>query len=109
MSLASKMHDTITYWAITGTDRFGKTTFSAPASVKGRWEDRTESVQGKDGNVIVSKARVYLASTVDIDGYLFKGTSVASDPTGVQNAAEIQALGSMPNLRNTTTLYVAFL
>lgn len=109
MSLARKLNQTVTYWNVNGTDRYGKPIFTAPATLSARWEDRTESVQGKGGDVIVSKARVYLSQAVNIDGYLFEGTSVAADPTIVRGAAEIQALGSMPNLRNTTKLYVAFL
>lgn len=104
------MKDTITYWATSGaTDRFGKPVFSAPVALIGRWEDRIENVQGKTGDVYISKARVFLKDQIAIDGYLFRGTSIAVDPTVVQNAGEVQALGSMPDLRSTQRMYVAYL
>lgn len=109
MDFSRKLKQTITYWQSTGHDRFGKPTFSAPVTLQGRWENRIENVMGKGGDTITSKAKVFLEQELDIDGYLFEGTSVSADPTIVENAAEIQSLGSIPNLRNSQKLYVAYL
>ena len=78
----------VTYWAPAAPNKFGAVTFSTPVTIKGRWEDGQELFRNKDGQEVVSRAKVMVASDVVIGGYLFLGTSVASDPHSLQAAYE---------------------
>jgi len=109
VNLTKNLHDDVTYWQITGTNRYGKTTFGAPVVLKGRWEERSEMIRAKNGQEIVSKSRVYLLEDVELDGYLYLGVSNDADPSAIDGAYEIQMKGRIPDLRNLTTLYTAFL
>jgi hypothetical protein len=109
MNVRRNLHDTVTYWQSNGTDRFGKTTFTAPVQLQARWEDDMQQIQGKDGDVTVAKSRVYLADSVSLDCYLFKGTSVEASPLGLAGAHEIQNVGQSPDLRSASNLWVAYL
>jgi hypothetical protein len=101
-------HD-ITYWDPNGHDRYGKTLFQAPVHLKGRWEDRTEVVMGKNSQDVTSRSRVYLVQDVDLDGFLFYGISNDADPTILDGAFEIQMTGKQSDLRDLKQLSVAYL
>lgn len=103
------MKQTATYWAVASTDVYGKRTFTAPQSLACRWEDRTELIRNKKGAEIVSKSRIFLESAVDIDGFLYKGTSEETDPTTLEGAYEVQMISQQPSLRNLQQLNVAYL
>ncbi len=104
------MHQVVTYWAPTGdTDLFGKQTFEAPVSLKCRWEDKNELYYDKGGKEVVSRSKIYFAQDLDINGYLVLGLNFDVDPRLVEGAREIQMIGRTPDLRNLSTLYVAWL
>ena len=109
MNLLSKMWQDATYWAPGDKDLFGKVSFTTPVQMKCRWENRMESIQSKTGEEYVSKSRVFLAVNVDLDGYLYPGLTSELNPIGLDGAQEIQAVGRVPDLRNTQTLYMAYL
>lgn len=111
MSFTRALQQTTTYWAPAdaSSDLYGKPTYSAPVQLPCRWENRVELVRSKSGQEIASQARVFLAQTVSLDGYLLLGTSSAVDPTLVTGAFEIQAISSIPDLRNLKTLTAAYL
>ena len=99
-----------TYWAPSAdTDRYGKPVSSAPVQLACRWEDRTSVVMGKAGEEITSKTRVFFAQDVDIDGYLMLGESNAIDPAPLDEAYEIQAKSTTPNLRGLQSLTTVYL
>lgn len=107
---ARNMHDVITYWAPTGVkNQFGKPSWNAPVTLKGRWEDAMNTVLSKHGKEYVSKSRVFVVEALSLDGYLFNGTSAAADPTEVTGAREIQALGRMNDLRSMSSLTAVYL
>lgn len=103
------LRQTLTYWAPLGTDMYGRTSFAAPVTRICRWEDKSELVRSKKGDEIVTKSRVFMAEDFDINGYVFLGTSVATDPHDVEGAWEIQQRAATPDLRLMKTLYVAYL
>lgn len=109
MDLAFKLRQDATYWAPTGTDTYGKTSFAAPVAVKVRWEDEMHVIVAKTGKEYTSKSTVYCAQNFDLDGYLYLGTSVVASPLEQVGAKEIQAMSRVPNLRALQTLYTAFL
>lgn len=104
------LKQTLTYWAPTGvSDAFGKVTYASPVPLSCRWEDRIELFRDKRGQEFQSKAKVFLAVAIDLDGYLFKGTSAAADPTAVAGAYEVRQLLTTPDLRALKNMYVALL
>ena len=113
MSLASRhLKQTMTYWAPSSTtDINGKPTSSASVQIACRWEDRTEQLKGKNGEDIISKTRVFVdgAVNIDSDGYVALGVVVGTDPSVLDNAFEIQAIGKMPDLRAVKQLKVLYL
>lgn len=104
------MRQILTYWEpITGTDLYGKPSMSAPVTRKCRWEDKTQQIQSKRGEEIVSKSRVYMLEDCHIDGYLFLGTSSNADPTKVEGAMEVQAVANTPSLSSLQSLTTVYL
>lgn len=103
------LNQTLTYWPPGDTDAYGKPISGSPVQKSCRWEDRLEQVQNKSGEQITSRTRIFLNDDVDIDGYVFLGTTNESDPTSVVGAAEIQAKGRQPDLRGLRSLTVVYL
>ncbi len=89
---------TITYWAVGVPDGFGGETFTAPVSLKGRWEDRSDLFIDVSGNESHSEAVVYVDTDVEIGGYLLNDSSTASDPTVISGAREIRSFRKIPSL-----------
>lgn len=99
-----------TYWAASNdTDRYGNKIFSAPIQVPCRWEDSIQTVMNKKGEEFTSKSRVFFESDKSLDGYLLLGTSAEANPTGLDNAYEIQAKTTTPNLRGLQSLTTVYL
>lgn len=109
MSFSQGLNQDITYWPTTGYGGFGSNTFGSPVTIKGRWEEKSELIRDKTGSEVVSTTRVYLNQDIAMDGFLFLGTSVAADPTGLAGAYEIRQLSKIPDLRNLQSVRVAFL
>lgn len=103
--------ETITYWLPSTTDVWGdNTAYTSAASLKGRWEDRHEEFIDFRGEVAYSNAIVYLNSAVALGGYLYKGTSSASDPKTVADAFPIRRLDRLGGYRESDGyIYIAYL
>lgn len=102
------LRQTATFWAKTGTTTSGGSTFGAPQQLACRWEDIQEKIIDKYGQEVISKARVFFASSIDLEGYLLQGISNAADPRTV-GGTEIRNVKSVPDLRAIKTMYVAML
>jgi hypothetical protein len=63
----------------------------------------------KTGEETLSKSQVFMLEDINVDGFLFPGTSVASSPLGLAGALEIQGVSRTPDLRASKQLYVAYL
>ena len=109
MNPSRNLRQDITYWAPAGQSEFGGIDWSDPVILKGRWEEMAEEIQDKNGNQIVSKARVFLGEGVLINGYLAKGEYFDEDPTTLDDAFEIKQLAKTPDLRALNELTVAYL
>lgn len=104
MNLNSMMNQTATYWAPSTADGFGGRIYEAPINFKCRWEDDVQFIIGPNGEKILSKARVFTQQVLVQGGYLFRGISVAADPTTVEEAMPIVRYMETPDLRNLQTL-----
>jgi hypothetical protein len=91
---------TATYWGSPTPDGSGGNTYAAPVSLAVRWEENTEETFDASGAKFVSQAKVFCRQPVDVGGYLFLGTSVATHPTAVAKAYKIRAAVTTPALRN---------
>ena len=99
---------TITYWTST-PNGFGGYSYSVPALTTGRWENRADLFRDKTGVEVTSKSVVYLDIELTSEDYIFLGTSVVVDPTLVTGAMQIKGFDSIPDLRNLSTVYKAYL
>lgn len=101
------------YWAPSGSDDYGKPTYSNPVEIKCRWEDAQEVYVTLQGENKVSRSKVFLASDVEPKGILMLGTlsdiTDESNPRNNGNAGEIGAFDKTPNLRATEFLRIAYL
>lgn len=103
------LSETITYWTPASHDHFSKETWSTPTTISGRWESRSERFATALGEEAISNAKVYLASEVTVAGWLYPGTSSASDPTTVSGAFPIRRAERVPTLREEEYIYKALL
>ncbi len=109
MNVARNMRQDVTYWAPLGTNSYGARQFSAPISLKARWEDVGELFVNEQGQEVVSKAKVFTAVSVELTGYLYLGASVSADPRTVSGAHEIRSVREMPDLRTLTQMWSSML
>lgn len=98
----------VTYWAPAGSGPEG-TVFAAPVALLARWEDIQEEFLDIDGAEKMSNAVVFFDQEVQTGGYLYKGTSVLTDPNDVDSAWRIRQRVSIPDLRNIRPEYRAIL
>ena len=91
----------ITYWSPGIPDGFGGIAYGLPLARLGRWEDKSVLFIDSDGQEVRSVAVVYLKEDVELEGYLFLGTSISSNPTLINRAFEIRAFSKIPNLQGT--------
>jgi len=115
MAILVKMRkQTATYWTPGTPDGMGgQSSFGAPVVLAPpdgiRWENRLDLFVNENGEEEQSTAQVYLGQDVVLKGWLFEGTSAASDPRTVSGAREIRGFEKIPNLRVTQYLRRAFL
>lgn len=109
MSFDRHFHQTLTYWAPGALDLYGKMTYAAPVQKLCRWEEVSLTYQDKKGEERQSKTRIFLVDDLDIDGYVFLGTSAATDPTQLDGAYEIQQKMRLPDLRAVRTMTTVIL
>lgn len=100
--LTAYLTQTATLWSKTGRDGYGNPTFAAPVQIPCRWERRTEQVKSVSGDIILSRARVFLDRDVELGDYLFLGTSATADPRDVATAFEVLDFKSTPSLEGTS-------
>jgi hypothetical protein len=99
--------ETVTYWGAPAADGYGGYTFATPVQIDCRWEDRAEIITDTRGKEIVSKAVIFVTEDLDEGGYLFRGTSVATDPRGLGD--EIKRFDKIPSVGGANNLRVAYL
>lgn len=105
MSMLRNMKQDVTHWAVTGSDGFGGFLFSAPAILKGRWEQKAELFLTDAGEEATSAAIVYLAGDVDAGDYVALGDHLLeSNPGTLSAGARIRAYGKVTDLRNAESL-----
>lgn len=105
----SSRNQDITYWGPVSENKFNEGVYAAPILIRGRWEERSELVRTPDGQDITSQAVVFVASDVEIDGYLAAGDYTAVNDPLIAGAIQIRAYVIIPNLRNNANERRAYL
>jgi hypothetical protein len=104
MNYTRNMRQDLTFWAFTGVDAYGQSTFSAPVTVKCRWQDQQVLFRNAQGQERISSAIIYPAQPLGIKGYVKLGIDATANPLGLAGAYEIQQAGTSPDLRNNKVL-----
>ena len=110
MNFTSLFGHTITYWAVSGKDGYGKPSFSTPVALSGRWQDQSTISRGSAGvKEIVFESLAYLPSAVNIGDYLAEGTFTGLNPLLISTAKEVKAISKTKDFSGVDVLYTAFL
>lgn len=103
------LKQTLTHWTVT-PDGYGGFTFSAPTTYPCRWEDKNVRFISDTGEEVTSSSLVMMASELPTGDYIALGDhSLVVDPTTLDGAHRIKQINQVTDLRNTVTLYKAFL
>ena len=114
MSLISRMKkQTCVHWARTGTNAYGRAVWGEPEELVCRWADKAEKFVNANNEELVSNAIVYVDG-VAVGDVLLLGTLDDSglnltEPFKNGGAWEVKRNDATPNLKNTETLYKAYL
>jgi len=99
MSLANLQTETLVYWSPGTPDGFGHMSFGTPVEILSRYQDRVERAVDDTGQEFVSRATIYPASTLALNGWVYRGTlaeltaeygSVPANPQNVVGAYRIR-------------------
>ena len=104
---------TAVYWPAPVNDGYGRYSFRTAVEIDCRWEDTIEIFVDKEGKERRSMAKVYTDRDVDMDGYLWLGTTSDSaylaDPQSLTDAYPIRRFDTLPTLAATQFLRTAWL
>jgi len=121
MSIINRMRkQKAVYWPLaseeTGgqaVDDYGQIRYGQAVEIDCRWDDEMVEVLDPQGNVFVSRAKVYVDRDVSIGGVLMLGTLASvvylDDPKANNGAYEIRAFLKNPNFKATEFLRTAVL
>lgn len=97
------LKQTVTYWAPAGFNAYRERLFDDPVTILGRWEDNVQLVRSVNGEEVVSKSTVFLASDVAAGGYLALGDLTSEASPQDANAHPIITFTSTPDIRSVST------
>jgi hypothetical protein len=99
-------------WTNTGTDHYGRNTFSSPVEILCRWEDQIGEFTGPRGETLTTKAMVYVDRDLAV-GDIIRLGSLDSDapetPDDVSDAWPVQAFSKLPDIKIRNYLRIAYL
>lgn len=110
MNTAPYFKHTITYWTKSSISGYGKPTFAAPSTYRGRWEAKQSVRRNQTQQEIVYTHLVMSPSSVilSIGDYLYLGTSTGANPLLVSNALEVGDIETHYNINGSIAFYVAY-
>ncbi|MFN7318862.1 MAG: hypothetical protein ACK5S6_05070 [bacterium] len=113
MSLITRcQRQTVVYWPLIGNNQYGEPVWGPPQQLTCRWDDKSQQIVDPKNTLVVSRAELIIQTEVAVGGIIIKGTldTVAywSDPKANLGAYEVLKVSSTPNIRNTETLYEAW-
>jgi hypothetical protein len=102
------LRQTVTYWGNPTPDGWGGYTFDSPVQIIGRWEGRMEMFVTADGKEVRSQAVVFVAQDLDVDGYVYLGTSAEANPKNQEGALRIRTFKKTPGIKANKFVRVAW-
>ena len=96
--ITNNLFQDITKWTAGAKDRYGAPTWSAPVTIKGRWEDKQVKTTNFQGNDIISNSIVYVDVDLSFGDYIYLGISTATSPPAA--AKEVRNFSKIPSLKN---------
>lgn len=114
MSLIVKMlRQQAVYWPLLRLDATGAAVCGEPVQIKVRWEGGFQQVLNAQGELSMAKAKIYVDRDVTVGGFLRLGVLQDTDynlnPALVPGAERVIAFNSLPNMKATLFLRMAFL
>lgn len=113
MSLITRMRrQAAVYWKRLTPDEWGAFSYDTPVEIECRWDDSNEEFRDAKGETLTSRATVYPDRVVYPGDIMLKGeqeSDTPNDPTTLDDTFEVKRFDSMPNLKATEFLYVAYL
>jgi len=100
--------DTAVYWGSPQEDGYGGKIYDTPVDISCFWEDTIQVFQNTNGEIVISKAEVFVLQDVDENGILYHGSlsdlseSEKSDPLSVEGAYFIRKFEKLPALGGTS-------
>ena len=92
MSYQGLLTQTLTYWSPSSQDGFGGISYSTPVTIKGRYQEENDTYNDFEGEEFISNAVVYTNQELGHNGWIYNGTSVATNPQTEQDAYRIRRL-----------------
>ena len=96
---------TAVYWGAPIDDGYGGYSYDSPVEIACRWENKIQSVQAFDGEIVISPIQVYVLQDVELKGLLYLGSldDLDSDlsPTSVE-AYSIKMFQKIPLLGSSS-------
>lgn len=102
--LANLLKQVAVYWGDPSSDGYGGRTFDDPVEINVRWQDRQELFVDAQGREQTSRAVVYVATDLNIGGYLYLGaladlsSAEEGDPLSISTAYEIRSISKTPDI-----------
>lgn len=113
MSLITRcQRQNVVYWPQIGSNQYGEPIWGPPQQMTCRWDDKVQQVLDPKNTMVMSRAELITESQLAVGGVITKGTidTVAywSDPKANSGVYEVIKVSATPNMRNTETLYEAW-
>ncbi len=104
---------TAVYWAVSGNNGYTNT-FSAPAEISCRWEDRQKLVRTATGEEKLSSSTIFTDEELIMGSFLYKGdidslSSSAAGPRDNVASREIIAFKNIPDLDGNVVIRAYYL
>lgn len=113
MSIIVKMRrQTAIVWRRGAADRYGKFAYEPPFQIACRWEDGRNQYDNAKGEIAFASAKMYPDQILAIGDRAIEGeldSTTPEDPAQMTGVVEIKRFDKTPNLKNTETLYTAYL
>lgn len=97
--LMKNLLQTATYWGNPVANGFGGYTFDSPVAIDCRWILKQELFIDAKGKEKVSAAIVLLGQDIDLDGYLYLGTTTESNPKDISGSYAIKSFAKIPSMK----------
>lgn len=95
------------YWALNDNDGY-EDTFDPPILIKCRWEDVSELILDKNGEKVLSNAKILVLQDLDVGGVLYLGdfSGITNEhrvsPLTLGSSFIIKKFSKIPRIKSTT-------